>query len=1078
MTKIKKHKKTLILIDSNALIHRAFHALPPLTTKDGTPSGAVYGVTLTLLSVLDKFKPDYMVATFDLKGPTFRHKKFKDYKANRIKAPDELYQQIPLVKKLMEALGIPIFEKKGFEADDIIGTISKNKKINGNVEKIIVTGDMDALQLVDNTTKVFTLRRGIKDTFIYDIQQVKNRFELSPDQIVDYKALRGDPSDNIPGVKGIGEKGAINLLKKYKTLENIYNNLNQIEPEGLKNKLMAGKESAMLSKNLAEIKTDVPIDFSLKKAVASKAKDSKELIKFLGAMGFKSLVKRVGGDVMEIETEDSRTKAQQISKKLKIKILKNKKEINALVKKIKSRKKFSYFVLTDKDKFYQAKLEGMGIYIGGSEAYFVINDHKIVTTNIDKTNITNDYGSFNNHKNVANDYSRSNNHKNVGNGYSRSEHIHNVNDYSRSLQSMNARGPSLQSMNARGPSLQSIDAIGSLLRIFMSKGIEKIGFNVKFDLEMMGNKKLSIKIVNLFLPSKRIIWQDVQIMAYLLGHNAGDLEKLIMKEFGADLSYVDNKEQGNLLAGTDESRQKDVAERAFWVMQLWKEYSKSMDGYKANTNVANEYSRSNNQKNVGNDYSRSRGYSRSNNDKNVGNDYSRSNGYSCSNNDKNVANDYSRSEDIHNVNDYSRSLQSMNARDHSLKMIYQELELPLIPILAQMEITGIKVNKKILKKVSDLATKEVKKLENKIYKLAGEKFNISSPKQLAVILYEKLKISTQGIKKGKTGFSTNADQLGKIEKLHPIVILIEEYREFTKLKNTYADALPKLVEDDERIHANFNQAVVATGRLSSSEPNLQNIPKRGKLASEIRKAFIAEKGKVLVSADYSQIDLRVAAHLSGDKKMIEIFKQGKDIHRATAAWVNQIAEDKVTDEQRSQAKSLNFGILYGMGLYGFMQDSGVNIKRAKFFINHYKKTFSGLMEFIEKIKEQAHQTGYVETELGRRRYIPNIKASNAMLRGMAERMAINLPVQGLAADIMKLAMIKVSNNILQEFNLKVNFKQDVSLVLQIHDELILETDKKLVNLITKKIKQEMESVYKLRVPLVVNVSQASNWQEL
>jgi DNA polymerase-1 len=390
-----------------------------------------------------------------------------------------------------------------------------------------------------------------------------------------------------------------------------------------------------------------------------------------------------------------------------------------------------------------------------------------------------------------------------------------------------------------------------------------------------------------------------------------------------------------------------------------------------------------------------------------------------------------------------------------------------------MEIAGIKVDSLNLEGVSREVDDQLQTLEKEIHHLAGEEFNINSPSQLAVILYGKLLIPTDQIKKGKTGYSTDADQLRKLHTCHPIIEKIEKYRELSKMKNTYADVLPKLVEKDGRIHALFNQAVAATGRLSSSEPNLQNIPKKGKLAGKIRQAFVAMPGSLLVSADYSQIDLRVAAHLSKDEKMIEIFHTGKDFHRATAAWVNNLKEEEITDKQRNEAKSLNFGILYGMGVYGFMRDSGVDRKRAEFFIAEYMKKFSDLKKFLEKTKEFAQRYGYVETELGRRRYIQNINSKNLQLKNMAERMAINLPIQGLSADIMKLAMVKIEEEVLGAYNFN-----DARMILQIHDELIFEVKEELVEKFKEQAKKTMEKAYKLEVPLLVDISMGKNWDEL
>ena len=910
----KKNKKTLVLIDSNALVHRAFHALPPLSKKDGTPTGAVYGYALTLLSVMEQLKPDYIAATFDLAGPTFRHEKFEDYKATRVKAPDELYEQIPLVKKMLEAYGIPIYEKQGFEADDVIGTLAKNKKLNGDLQKIIVTGDLDALQLVDNDVEVFTLRKGIKDTVTYNTEKVKKRFDLDPEQIVDYKALRGDASDNIPGVKGIGEKTATELLKKYKTLDSVYKNIEKItSPPSLRKKLEEGKKSAFLSRELAEIKIDVPVEFDLADC-GIEGLDAEKLANFFQQTEFYSLYKRMKGGQTTPESSYA-TSGQADKKEQKLEIIHNQKKVDQLISKIEKKKTFSFDVLASDEKYYNAELSGVGIAISGGEAFFVS-----------------------------------------------AEYIHNFK------------------------------------KIFVDKKIEKIGFNVKFDLEMfwknwfgLDDKKLPQKIYSQEIEKAENFF-DVQLAAYLLGKSgAGELEKLIFEEFGAGLENAVTKSgQGNLLNDTGETQQKEAAEKAAWIFRLYDEYKNSLE------------------------------------------------------------------------------------KEGGTKGVYEKLEEPLIKILAKMEIAGVKMEKEILKKVSQETEKEIGKLEKKIHKLAGEEFNINSPIQLAPILYEKLQIPTTEIRRGKTGYSTGADELRKVRDLHPIISLIEKYRELFKIKTTYADALLGLVEDDGRIHAHFNQAVAATGRLSSSDPNMQNIPKRGKLADVIRSAFVSEKGKIFVSADYSQIDLRVAAHLSDDPKLIDAFEKGKDIHRATASWVNGIPEEKLTDKQRNEAKSLNFGILYGMGIYGFMRDSGVSQKRAKYFIDQYMKTFSGLKGYIEKTKEFAQENGYVETEMGRRRYIPNIKASNVMIRRAAERMAVNLPIQGLAADIMKLAMVQ-AEELLKKYNKQ---KVRIALVLQIHDELIFEVDEGVAKKFSRDIKKTMESVYKLKVPLVVDVTSGSNWKQL
>ena len=929
--KTEKTKKTLVLIDSNAVIHRAFHALPPLTKKDGTPTGVVYGYALTLLSVMEQLKPGYIAATFDLPGLTFRHEAFKEYKATRVKAPDELYAQIPFVKEMLKAYNIPIYEKKGFEADDIIGTLTKDSSLEKKVDTIIVTGDLDTLQLIDEDTKVFTLRRGIKDTVLYDEKMVRERYGLGPEQIIDLKALRGDPSDNIPGVKGIGEKTATELLKKYKTLENVFKKIDKIEPESLRKKLQDGEKDARMSFDLAKIVTNVPVDFELEDTQVSNF-DPERLAEFFKQMEFFSLYKRVSGKRAISEKRfasagQADNRQQENKKEVKIKIIKSESELDKINSEIGKNKFFAYTVLASSEKYFDATLSGIGISINEKIAYFV-----------------------------------------------------------------------------------PAELVGSLKKVFENKDIQKIGFNIKFDLEMFwklwhGAENNEQLVNSLYGNAIELCdnFFDVQLAAYLLGLNgAKNLEKLIFEEFGAELAYAPTKNgQANLLDDNSENEQKCAAEKAAWFLRLRGEYRKR-------------------------------------------------------------------------ISEVSRQQASGSGNKKTLKRLFEKYEMPIAKILAKMEIAGVLVETGSLKKASQTAEKEIGKLEKEIYAYAKEEFNINSPNQLASILYEKLSISTTEIRRGKTGFSTDADQLRKIHDLHPIIPLIESYRELFKIKTTYADALPQLVHNDGRIHADFNQAVTATGRLSSSEPNMQNIPKRGQLADLIRKAFIAPKSSTLVSADYSQIDLRVAAHLSNDPKLVEIFKQGKDVHRATAAWVNNVSENEISDRQRFEAKSLNFGILYGMGIYGFMRDSGVSRKRAKQFMEQYMMTFSKLKEFIEKTKLFAGKNGFVETELGRRRYIPSIQAGNAQVRAAAERMAVNLPVQGLAADIMKLAMVEV-----EELLKKYNRKEIVAkLILQIHDELIFEVKLGLENKFMKDVKKVMESVYELRVPLTVDVSSGSNWMQL
>ncbi len=896
-TKPNHKRKILALIDGNALVHRAYHALPPLTTKEGKPSGAVYGFALTLFGMIDKVKPDYIIAAFDVKGPTFRHKEFKEYKANRKKAPDDLYEQIPMCQELLKSYGVPIYTKKGFEADDILGTISKDKNIEKALDTLIVTGDMDLAQLVDKDTSIFTLRRGVKDTVIYDEKGVMERYKIRPDQIVDYKALRGDPSDNIPGVKGIGDKTAVDLLQKFEHLDNIYKNLDKIEKPAIRKKLEDNEKEAFLSYKLATIKTDMDIKVELEEARVDKF-SKEELAQYLQKMGFQTLYKRLMGGASPTSLSATRDK---LHGEFKFTEIKTKKEIQKLIKKIKKQKTFSYYLDIDSNKFYSAKILGLGINIGDKNIYYLAEN-----------------------------------------------------------------------------------LIDNLEPFFQDEGTEKNGQDVKLSFEILN------KHFELLLDRETNNFFDVGLAAYLLGQNKrDDLEKIIFEEFGENFKNDGKRgNQASLLSGLEENQKKLIAEKAGWVSQLAGVYKNKFKKEKGENKV------------------------------------------------------------------------------------FTELEMPLVKVLAKMEINGVKINKEALEVLSRMLGQKLDKLEKMIYGLTGVEFNIKSPSQLAVVLFEKMKLPTKGIKKGKTGYSTDVQQLEKLKDIHPVIKFIEEYRGLAKLKSTYSDPLAELMEDDGRIHANFNQTGAITGRLSSSDPNLQNIPKYGEIAKLIRRAFIAEKGKILVSADYSQIDLRVAAHLSQDPKMMKIFQEGKDIHRSTAAWVNNIELDKVTKEQRSEAKSLNFGVLYGMGIYGFMRDSGVDYERAEFFIQEYMKTFSKLKEFIERVKEDARVNGYVETEFGRRRQIPAINASNPMARSGAERAAVNFPIQGLTADIMKLAMLKIDEKLLQKKY------PSAKMELQIHDEVIIEIDENQAEDFGKDLKEVMENVYKLRVPLIVEVSTGKNWGEL
>ena len=889
--------KRLLLIDGNAIIHRAYHALPPLTTKKGELVNAVYGFASTLLKVMDKFQPDYIAASFDLKGPTFRHKKFKDYKATRVKAPDELYAQIPKVKEVTRAFGIPIYEKEGFEADDVIGTITRNSQLaTRNINIVIVTGDLDTLQLVDDRTKVYTMRRGISDSVLYDEKKVEERYGLKPEQLKDFKGLRGDPSDNIPGVKGIGEKTAASLIQKYGALERIYENLDKIKG-AVREKLEKNKAQALISKDLGTIKTDVPIKFDLA-SCAARDFDRQKIINLFQELNFYSLIKRLPPDT-NLRTHSNDTNTNKGVKDFKYETV-NSGELDEFIKELEKQKEIALALENDEIAFSWKT----------GRAYYV--------------------------------ESRDNNLK-------------------------------------------------KLKPVLENKNTKKIGYDLKSVYKNL--KERGIK-------PNGIYW-DIMLAAYVLNPGSKiEFSKLVLEELGEELPE-EKAGQLSLNISEPEDKAQKICQKADYSLKL-----------------------------------------------------------------KNVLEE--------KIEEISRKQKGIAG---NLKTVFEKIEMPLVEVLAEMELAGIKVNPLILKGISEKMAARINNLEKSIYKLAGRKFNINSPSQLAEILFAILKLPTDDIKKIKTGFSTAAAELEKLRDKHEIIGKIESYRELFKLKTTYLDALPDMISEDSRIHTTFNQAVTATGRLSSENPNLQNIPKRTDIGKLVRTAFEAEEGFVFVSADYSQIDLRVMAHMSGDKKLIETFMAGEDIHRATAAEVNKIPLSRVTEKMRSAAKALNFGIIYGMSAFGFAQAAKVSRDEAKEFISRYLEKFPQVAEFIKNTKELARKNGFVETETGRRRYLPEINSPNFQVAGAAERMAINMPIQGLAADIVKLAMIEAHRYITSDANLRAQ-KNAAKMVLQIHDEIILEVREDLAEAVSRELKRIMENIYKLKVPLAVDVKIGENWGEL
>lgn len=729
----KANKKLFIIIDASAVFHRAYHALPRFTTKRGELVNAVYGSALILLKVLKEFKPAFMVAAFDVKGPTFRDKKYKEYKATRKKAPDELYAQIPRIKELFGVFNIPIYEKQGFEADDVIGTVVEKLKKEKDIEALIVSGDLDTLQLVADDVRVYTMRKGMKDTIIYDKKAVKERFGITPYQVVDYKGLRGDSSDNIPGVPGVGEKTASNLIKNFGSIEKLYEEIKKGEQKGISEKmrqnLLENKKQAEFSKMLATIRMDVPFNFDLKDA-AWGGFDPDSAKKLFQELNFTALIQRL------------------------------------------------------------TEIEG---------------------------------------------------------------------------------------------------------------------------------------------------FENLQIREVPSGMSERKYELLEQVEHANDAGILSDK-------------------------------------------------------------------------------------------------------------------------------VYK-LEKDLVDIIIKMERSGIGIDKQALSVLEKEMGGKLANIEKKIYKFAGQNFNINSPAQVCEILFEKLGISTKGVKKTKGGkISTAAGVLEKLKGEHKIIDLILQQRELQKLLSTYIKPLGELADSESRIHTTFKSLGTTTGRMSSNNPNLQNIPIRGEWGAQIRQAFRAERGKKFLICDYSQIELRITAHLSQDKNMIDAFRNGEDIHTNTAAYIFGVDKEKVDVSMRRRAKALNFGIIYGIGPHAFAASADISFEEAREFIQRYFDVFEKVEEYMESTKQKAHQQGYVETILGRKRFLPDLQSPNPMLRSMAERAAINMPAQGSAADIVKMAMVETDKKL-----------KNVDLLLQIHDELIWEGTDEAIKEAAPQAQEILENVVKLDAPLRVDYFIGDTW---
>ncbi len=916
---MKKNQKKFLLIDANSLIHRAYHALPPLTTKNGVLVNAVYGFSNILFKALKDIKPDYIAVCFDTPGGTFRDKIYTDYKAGREEKPEEFYKQFDIIKDILKNMNISICEKKLYEADDLIGTLSDKNK-NNDIKNIVLSGDKDMLQLVNKNTAVLIAKKGVSETQEYNMDNFKQLTDLNSDQWIDYKALRGDPSDNIPGVKGIGEKTAINLLNEFHSLDNIYKQIeNKNTKNTIKGKLLTNlteqKDTAYLSKKLVTIEKKAPIDTNIENYKYGPIK-FENIISIMRDLEFKSLLSKIQNmgnqnlfdGIENKKTIKSNEEWDEKYKKYSEKYMLITDDIDGFLSQLEKQKILAVDTETDSEKAVSAQIIGISFCFDKNQAYYL--PYRL----LNKTQ------------------------KN------------------------------------------------KLKKILENEEIKKIGHNIKYDIEIF--KTIDIDIKNIYF--------DTMIASYLTdpGERAYSLSSLAFTYLGKQMINIEE------LIGKKGDRQLSL---------------KDIDEKKVAIYAA---------------------------------------------------------EDAHITYLLYHELKN-NTRLKKVEKVFFNIEMPLVQVLADMEYTGVLIDKNFLSKLSNELDKKLKTIQKKIYKLSGEEFNILSPKQLKEILFEKLNISHKNLAKTKTGISTSATELEKIKNTHPIINLISEYRELSKLKNTYTDSIPKLINPKtKRVHTNYNQTITATGRLSSSHPNLQNIPVRTELGAKIRNAFIADKNFSIITADYSQIELRIAASISGDKNMIEIFKNDGDIHTITASQINNIPEDKVTPVQRRNAKEINFGILYGLGWRGVAQRTGIPLEEAKKFYEKYKQIYPKLIEYIETTKETVRKKKYTETLFGRRRYFPEIETSHQILKAQAERAAINHPIQGTQADIIKKAMIEISDKIKAE-----KLDKEIKIILQVHDELVFEVKDDKQKLAIEIITNIMENVCRLKVPLKINISSGKSWGE-
>ena len=906
-------KPLLVLFDGNALIHRAYHALPPLTvSKTGEMVSAVYGFAQMLLKVLSELKPTHYAIAFDKKAPTFRHKLFDQYKAQRPPMPDELVNQLGRVRELVEAFRIPIFELDGYEADDLLGTLS-HQASQQDMETIIVTGDADAMQLVSPKVSVLYPKpgRSFSDTMLYDEAAVSNKYGVKPENIADFKGLVGDPSDNIPGVAGVGAKTAAKLIQQFGTIEQIYDHIDEVTPPKLQDTLREKETIARQSKELATIITQVPVSLSLADCQVGQY-DRQQVTELLRELEFASLRSRLP----EFEVGEAATESTQVQVKAKppqgdYHIINTTPALDELMSRLSATKSFAFDTETTGLNPMSAQLVGLSFSPARGEAYYIPVGHVCL------------------------------------------EQI---------------------------TQLPMTQVIGRIKPILEDASLTKLAHNGKYDMTVLGENGITVNNLTF----------DTMVAAYLLCEKSLSLKTLAFSKLNVEMTPISE------LIGSG-AKQLTMSQVAI---------KQAAD-------------------------------------------------YACADAD---------------ITGQLAELLSTELHQQGLWQLFSEVEMPLVPVLLHMERNGIALDTALLREMSQQLGEQLIKLETEIFSSVGHQFNINSPQQLGLVLFEELKLPAA--RKGKNKYSTEASVLEELSHDYPIARLILNQRQLTKLKSTYIDALPGLINPKTgRVHTSFNQTRTATGRLSSSEPNLQNIPIRGEMGRQIRQAFIAPHGSYLLGGDYSQIDLRVLAHLSQDPGLLSAFQRDEDIHAATAAKLYGVDTAKVTPDMRRLAKTVNFGVIYGMSEYGLEQATELSREEAARFIAAYFEKYAKVKQYLEATKEQTRKTGYVQTILGRRRFIPEINSSNRQIREAAERMAINMPVQGTSADIIKVAMI----NLCREMDRQ---RLKSKMLLQVHDELVFEAPEEELETMRQLVTEVMSTALKLSVPLKVDINTGHNWGEM